>query len=135
MLKKSLSDAAKLHVKMEGVDLGFDRGSIVVGCPVQILIAMASTEGLHSGHPEVVGVCPQDVDSLTETKFDSESVCVKDQDLQGFKGEVGGQKEDGAAQGMAYDHEPDHARSGPPDQIQAPVAQRDVVFPVNGAGR
>ena len=74
------------------------------------------------------------MNGVTEAELDSESISLEHEDLEWGKGEVGGKQEDGAAMGMANDDEAHQTCRWAPDQIQATVAQSDVVFPLNGTG-
>src|ERR1035437_5437392 len=66
-----------------------------------------------------------------------EDICgytEKQKDFERTEGEIRGEQEDRAAMWVTYDHEAHDARGWTPDQIQATVAQRHLVFPVNRAG-
>src|SRR5450631_314178 len=119
---------------VESGHLAADRGAVSIAGPMQILVAVAALERLHSGHPKVIRISAEDVDSLTEPKLDFESVCVEHEDLEWGKGEVGGKQEDGTAMGMAYDDEAHDACRRAPHQIQAAVAQDDAIFTIDGTG-
>ena len=135
MLQQPLGDASQLYMDVERTQLASDRGAVGIAGPVQVLVAVAALQWLHSAHPEVVGIGTQDVNGLTEPEFDSESVTVEHEDLEWGKCGVGGKQEDGAAMGMAHDHEAHDTCRRAPDQIQGTVAQGHVVFAVDGAGR
>jgi len=135
MLEQPLCDAAKLHVKMKGNHLALDCCAIGIGFPVQILIAVPSTQRFHCRHPEVISVRAQDVDCVAEAKLDSKSISVEQDDFQRLEGQVGGEKKDRASGGMVYDHEPDQMTDRAPEQIDAPILDGHVIFPVHGAGR
>jgi hypothetical protein len=122
-------------VQVKGVHLAVERGAVCITGTVQILVAIAPAERLHSAHPEMIGVGTQDVNGLTKSQFDPESIAVEHEDLEGREGEVGAEEKDRAAQGMTYDHETHDATGRTPDQIQTTVAQSYVVFTVDGAGR
>jgi hypothetical protein len=68
-------------------------------------LPLPALERFHSAHPKVVGICAQDVNSLTEPELDSESVTVDQEDVEWSECEILGKQEDSAAMGMAYDHE------------------------------
>src|SRR5665213_1376878 len=89
---------------------------------VQILVAITATQGFHPAHPEVIGIGAQDMNGLTKSQFDPEAVAVEQEYFERIEGEVCGKQENGAAMGMAYDHEADDARGRTPDQIQATIA-------------
>ena len=135
MLEQPLCDAAKLHVKMKGNHLALDCCPIGIGFPVQILIAVPATQRFHCRHPKMVSVRAQDVDCLAEAKLDSKSISVEQDDFQRLEGQVGREKKDRASDGMMYDHEPDQVPDRAPEQIDAPILDGHVVFPVHGAGR
>lgn len=62
----------------------------------------------------MVGIGAEDVNGVTESEFDSESITVEHEDLDWGKGEVGGKQEDDTAMGMAYDayrYHHDHPRA------------------------
>jgi hypothetical protein len=82
----------------------------------------------------MVGIGAEDVNGVTEPELDPESITIKHEDLKWGKGEVGGKQEDGTAIGMAYDDEAHHTCRRTPDQIQATVAQGDIVFAIDGTG-
>src|SRR6202050_378528 len=104
MLEQPLCDAAKLHVKMKGNHLALDCCPIGIGFPVQILIAVPSTQRFHFRRPEVVSVRAQDADCVAEAKLDSKSISVEQDDFQRFEGPVGGEKKESASGGVGYDH-------------------------------
>src|SRR5258708_30803631 len=113
---------------MKGVDLAANCSAVVIDGAVQILVAIAPAQRLHSAHPKMIGVGAQDMDSLTESQFDLEPVAIKQKYFEGSKGEVGGKEEDGTAMGMADDHETDETRSRTPEQIHRAGPERDVAF-------
>jgi len=119
---------------VEGGHLAADCGAIRVAGAMEILVAVATLEWLHSAHPEMVGIGAENVHGFAEPEFDSESITVKHEDFERSKGEVCGKQEDGAALGMAYDDEAHQTRRRAPDQIRATIAQGHVVFPIDGAG-
>ena len=82
----------------------------------------------------MVSIGAEDMYGLTEPELDPESITIKHEDFEWDKGEVGGKQEDGTSMGMAYDDEAHQTRRRAPDQIQATVAQSDVVFAIDGAG-
>jgi len=82
----------------------------------------------------MVGIRAEDVHGLTEPELDSESITIEHEDLEWVEGEVGGKQEDCAAQRMAYDDESHQTRCRAPDQIQATVAQSEVVLAIDGTG-
>src|SRR5580658_5014156 len=88
MLEQPLCDAAKLHVKMKGNHLALDCCAIGIGFPVQILIAVPSTQRFHCRHPEVISVRAQDVDCVAEAKLDSKSISVEQDDFQRLEGQM-----------------------------------------------
>ena len=102
MLEQPLCDAAKLHVKTKGNHLALDCCPIGIGFPVQILIAVPSTQRFHFRHPEVVSVRAQVVDCLSEAKLDSKSISVEQDDFQRLEGQVGGEKKDRASGGCVF---------------------------------
>jgi hypothetical protein len=108
-------------MQVKGPHLSDGCGAICVAGPVQMLVAIATAQGLHSPHPEMVSVGTQHMHGLAESQLDSEPVAVQLEYLQRREGEVGRQQEDGAALGMADDHETHHAGGGTPDQVQTAV--------------
>jgi hypothetical protein len=72
--------------KMKGNHLALDCCAIGIGFPVQILIAVPSTQRFHCRHPKVVSVRAQDVDCLAEAKLDSKSISVEQYDFQRLEG-------------------------------------------------
>ena len=89
VLQQSLSDYPELHMDVISVELTSYLGAVAIRCPVQILIATATSDRLHVGHPEMIGMSPQDVDSLFESDLNFETESIKLQDLHGFECEVG----------------------------------------------
>src|ERR1700675_2364611 len=117
-----------MHVKMKGTHLALDCCAIGIGFPVQILIAVPSTQRFHFRHPKVVSVRAQDMDCVAEAKLDSKSISVEQDDFQRLEGQVGREKKDRASGGMVYDHEPDQKTDRPAEEIDAPVLDGHVLL-------
>jgi hypothetical protein len=102
---------------------------------VEVLLAAAPAYRLHGAHPEVVAIGPDYVDGLAKAQLNLEPVAVELDDLQRLQGEVRGEQEDRAADGVVDEDETHDAASRSPEQVQTAVAQHHVLFPVDGAER
>jgi hypothetical protein len=75
------------------------------------------------------------MDCLAEAKLGLQSISVEQDDFERLEGQVGREKKDRASDGIVYDYEPDQTPGRAPDQIDAPILDGHVIFPIHGAGR
>src|ERR1035437_726375 len=122
VLKQPLGDASQLDVVVKGGHLAAGGGPIGNAGGGGVTVGITATHRFHPAHPEVIGIGAQDMNGLTKSQFDPEAVAVEQEYFERIEGEVCGKQENGAAMGMAYDHEADDARCRTPDQIQATIA-------------
>ena len=87
---------------MAVIGLHFPANEISVGgaFSVQVLIAGLVRAGRHAGHPEVIGIGSEGIESLFEGDFDFESESVDSKDVQGGEGQIGGHEDFGSMLGV-----------------------------------
>ena len=102
---------------MVGSELCLDVFAIFLRLPVQILVSVSSSKGLHVAHPEVVGVGAERADGLLERQLDLEPQAVETDDLERIEGQIGRHQDALASGGMIDEDEPNEDSDRPPQQI------------------
>ena len=132
ILKQSLRDDARVNEEMVGVDLAFDGISIVVRFPMQVLVAVASTQPLHVPHPEMIREGADNANRLLEAVFDLEAQAIETNDVDATEGCVGGHQQATSSGGMNDHDEAYQPSNGPPEQITDSILDGDVFLAVDG---
>ena len=134
-LEKSLGDDAKLDVAMVGGEFPAHLIALGIGFPMRMLVAGTARPGFHGRHPEMITVGSNGVDRLFERHFDFESHAVELDDLDGRQRKIRTQQDLAAPLRMDDQDEPDANPDWPPQEIHNMVAEGDIAFPIDGAGR
>jgi hypothetical protein len=100
---------------------------------MQILIALTPEQRLHGAHPEVVGISTDDMNCLAKTKLNLEAVAVELDDLQWWYEQVGTHQKNHSTIWMFDNHKAYEMADGAPEQVQATIAQGDIVLTINRA--
>ncbi|MFP5267908.1 MAG: hypothetical protein ACLGQU_11145, partial [Acidobacteriota bacterium] len=66
MLQQFLRDAAQLDMQMVGVQFAPDGITMGLAFAVQMLVALSAAPQFHGGHPEMIGITPDDMHSLAK---------------------------------------------------------------------
>jgi len=130
-----LGDDPGLDVAAIGSHLALDLRAVGVALAVKVLISGAAGYWRHGRHPEVIAVSSHRMDRLLEGHLDFEAHTIEADDVQRLQGQVGGQENLGAAVRMDHGHEAHEAADGTPKQVHGSIAQPDIFFAIDGAGR
>src|SRR5213593_2740120 len=82
VLQQPLGDEADLDVPLIGGELAAYVLAILGRFAVQMLVAIAPTQGSHDAHPEVISISANRVNGLPKAGFDFETPGVEAQDVQ-----------------------------------------------------
>ena len=91
-LKDPLGDEAVLNMTVVGGEFPTDLIAVLGGLAMEVLVTGPARAWCHGGHPEVITVCADGVDSLFERHFDLESNSIELDDLDGSEAQVRAKK-------------------------------------------
>jgi hypothetical protein len=122
---------------MAVIGLHFPANEISVGgaFSVQVLIAGLVGTGSHAGHPEVIGISSEGIEGLLEGDFDFESESIDSKDVQWGERQIGGQEDFPSVLGVDDQEKADRNAYGTPEEIEGPIPNCDLGFPIRRAGR
>src|SRR4029077_329531 len=101
---------------------------------MKILITVSVAQRGHVSHPEMIGKCTDQADSLFEAEFDLEAQSIETNDLDGTQGGIGTHQEASPPGGMNDGDKTDEQPRWTLQWIANTTAKDDVALAVTGTG-
>ena len=131
---QSLGNETQLDVALIGSEFAAHPLPVAFGFTVQVLVAVAPTEGSHRWHPKVISIGAQGVNGLLETDLDFESPAVESNDVERVQGQIGAEENEPPPAGMNDPNEADQLTQRTPEQIAAIIEPLRLFLAINWAG-